>query len=402
MKRVLLSILVVLIFGALSAQTLNGHWLGMITMEGLSEPFLYEIDIREENGTINGYSWSRTADSSVQVQFQLAGKREGKEVVLQELQQITPPPPEWCLKYQRLRLEERNDSLLLLGNWSGGVCNPGKVYLYRPTSFSGDTLEREIPFTKTGKWTGHLDQSDRAYGFFYEISLKEDGTGTSFIVSEDSGGSAHHALSWTFDPLREQLNIKEKAVLKRTDSNWKWCIKSAALRMTKTATGYQLSGDWLGHIEENNSAQGKCAPGKMVLNKPVLSKKVVREITSNSENYELELARKVNINQVIEVQRPQLKIGVWDNGVYDGDVMTLYLNGKKMMEQYKVRKRKVYIDVELEEKNNFLVLHADDLGEISPNTVAISIFDGKREQIIVMSSNLSESGAILIKQIALD
>lgn len=401
MKRVLLPLLALLAFVPLNSQSLTGRWQGFVTMQGASERFLYEMSIQEEAGTINGYSWSRTIDSTIQVQFQLAGRREGAAVVLQELQQITPPPPEWCLKYQQLQLIERNDSLLLIGNWSGGTCNPGEVYLYQPSHFLADTLEQVIPFTMDGKWTGHLDQSDRTYGFFYEMRLDADGTGTSFIVSEGSGGSAHHELTWSFDTLQQSFHFKESVVLKRTDPDWKWCIKSAHLKMSKTATGYQLAGDWSGHMEDDFTPQGQCAPGKMVLNKPVLSRKMVREITRGSNEYELELSRKVKINQIVEVQRPQLKLGIWDNGVYDGDVMTLYLNGKKLMEQYKVRKRKVYIDVELKESNNFLVLHADDLGEISPNTVAISIFDGVREQVIVMSSNLAESGAILIKQIDL-
>lgn len=402
MKKVIILVWLFLCSGALTGQSVDGRWIGRLTMEGVAEHFLYEILIQEENGTINGYSWSMTADSSIKVQFQLAGKREKKEVVLQELKQLTSPPPEWCLKYQQLRLIQQKDSLLLVGKWSGGDCAPGKVYLYRPDDASRDTLEEKIPFTRTGRWTGYLDQSDRAYGFFYEINLNEDGTGTSYIVSEGNGGHAYHDLEWTIDKLKNKIRIEEKKITKRTDPDWKWCIKSADLVMTPTGTGYQLSGPWTGHIEDNFSTLGRCAPGKVVLNKPILTRKTIREIRQKSDNYELELSRKVNINQVIEVQRPQLKLGIWDNGVYDGDVMTLYLNGKKMMEQYKVRKRKVFIDVELSEKNNFLVLHADDLGEITPNTVAISIFDGKREQIIVMSSNLAESGAILIKQIKLD
>lgn len=402
MKRIFLLIIVTLSLGELHSQVLDGRWRGFVTMEGFSARFLYEINIREENGTINGRSLSMTADSSVQVRFQLAGKRAGDELVLQELQQISTTPPEWCLKYQQLRLLERNDSLLLLGNWSGGVCNPGRVYLYQLRTLSRDTLQQELPFSKTGKWTGHLDQSDRAYGFFYEVTLKADGTGSSFIVSEDSGGSAYHNLKWTFDTTQQQVRINEIDVSERTDLHWKWCIKAARLQMAKTATGYQLSGDWEGHIEDNFSKAGQCAPGKMTLNKPILNHTIVREMARNSDEYEMELSRKVNINQIVEVQRPQIKLGVWDNGVYDGDVITLYLNGEKMMEQYKVRKRKVYIDVELKAKNNFLVLHADDLGEITPNTVAISIFDGATEQIVVMSSDLAESGAILIKQIDLE
>lgn len=46
-----------------------------------------------------------------------------------------------------------------------------------------------------------------------------------------------------------------------------------------------------------------------------------------------------------------------------------------------------------------MVLHADDLGDISPNTVAVSIDDGQREQVIIVSSNLAESGALMIRKI---
>lgn len=386
----------------LLGQSLNGHWDGFVTMEGYQGRFLYHINIEEEGNTINGMSVSMTADSATQVQFQLAGSRQANKVTLQEIRQITAPPPEWCLKYQQLELVSRHDSVLLIGNWSGGVCRPGRIYLAKRQVMRADTIEQVLPFTKVGKWTGHLDQSDRAYGFFYEIELEADGTGSSFIVSEGSGGSAYHDLVWSFDQKKNQILLTEQEVIERTDPNWKWCIKEATLNLEKEATGYQLSGDWQGHIENDFSEKGKCAPGKMVLHKPVLTEKIVQQIATSSQAYELELSRKVQINQIIEVSRSKLKLGVWDNGVVDGDIMTLYLNGEKIMEHHQVRKRKVYIDVELKARNNFLVLHADDLGEVSPNTVAISIFDGQREQILVMSSNLDESGAVLIKRIDLE
>ncbi len=52
----------------------------------------------------------------------------------------------------------------------------------------------------------------------------------------------------------------------------------------------------------------------------------------------------------------------------------------------------------LRKENNLLILHAEDLGAIIPNTVAVSIYDGSKEEIIILSSNLNVSGAILIRQ----
>lgn len=385
----------------LAGQSLTGRWQGYVSMEGSTQRFLYELQLEEAGGTINGLSRSMTADRSIQVDFELLGKRLGTEVVLQELRQITAPPREWCLKHQELQLVQRNDSLLLVGSWSGGACRPGKVYLYRPSALRQDT-EQLLPFTMEGKWTGHLDQSDRAYGFFYAITLQSDGRGSSFIVSEGNGGSASLQLTWSFDALRQEVRLQETGVLECTDPNWKWCLKEVILRKQRTAMGYQLQGNWEGHLEGDTSSRGICAPGQMTLHKPVLSRKTIEEVAQLRDTFALDLPRKVNVLQVIEVSGPQLRLGVWDNGVYDGDIITLYLNGKQLMQRYKVKKRKAFIDVELSSQRNFLVLHADDLGEVSPNTVAISIFDGRREQVVVMSADLSESGAVLIKQIDRD
>jgi hypothetical protein len=372
-------------------------------MEGYHGFFKYQIQLEESaDGTLNGISLSMLADSSIQVRFQLAGKREGQNITLQELNQISKPPPQWCLKYSKLNLVQRNDSLLLLGDWSGGECQPGKVYLYQVRNIVEKTSTQWLPFSKIGRWTGHLDQSDRTYGFFYELELKEDGTGTSSIVSEGSGGEATHALEWQFDSTSQILSLQEKSVLKKTDPKWKWCIKKSDLQLRKVGNAYQLKGAWQGQIEGNLSQLGACAPGQMFLEKPQMSEQIVEQIQTSSAVYKLEQQRKIKIDRVIEVARPQLRLAVWDNGVVDGDIMTLYINGKKVFDRYKVKDSKAYINIELKEDNNFLVLHADDLGTITPNTVAISIYDGKREQIIVMSSNLEESGAILIKQIKLN
>ncbi len=370
-------------------------------MEGYEGYFLYELLIEEENGTINGRSTSKTVDQRVKVDFQIAGSLDGQEVILQEMEQLTNPPPEWCLKYLNLKLMERNDSLLLIGHWKGGDCNPGSVYLHKQSSASQVRISTQSSFSIYGKWTGHLDQSDRPYGFYYEIDIKKEGIGSSHIISEGSGGEAFHHFKWRYDSIQQVLSLEEKFVEQKTVPNWKWCIKSMDLIRQKEGAGYQLSGDWQGHIEKDNTTAGKCAPGKIELFKPILTDTIQEIIEKETTNYELDLRRKIKIERIIQVQRPQLKIGVWDNGVLDGDVMTLYINGKKVMEKYRVTKRKAYINVELNEKNNFLVLHADDLGEISPNTVALSIYDGSKEQVLVMSANLKESGAVLIKRIDL-
>ena len=287
-----------------------------------------------------------------------------------------------------------DDSGAYYGTWKADGCTPGKVYLARPGSVGSS---QEKPFTYTGRWTGQVSQSDRNYGFFFEVKLKPDGTGVSTIVSEGNGGTAHMALEW--DTLTEAAHLRliEKEVVEKTESKWPWCIKYAELFLTKASDKYILDGEWSGYIEGHTAASGPCAPGRMHLERPILKPIHQQRAQQEFDPYQAKFERKVKIDKVIQVQSKKLRIKVWDNGTVDGDFVTLLLNGKKILDNYRVDKRKWSIPVEILEGDNFLILHAEDLGDISPNTVAVSIDDGVKEVIIVMSSNLDVSGAILIK-----
>lgn len=383
--------------GSLFGQDLSGRWSGWLEVAGEDQRYHYHLEIAEKDGQINGFSWSASPDSATIVQFKLTGTRTPDGLTLQELEQITPPPPEWCLKFSELQLLRRNDSLILEGSWRGKPCPPGRLWLSKEVNMAYQ--EQIIPFAITGEWTGQLDQSDRSYGFFYALDLEAGGAGSSRIVSEGSGGSATHELTWTFDSLTGTLELEELEVIDRTDPRWKWCIKSARLQLEQTEHAYILRGDWEGHIENDHTPAGRCAPGSVYLEKPILSRRVLRRIRDHRQDYQRQEGRTVAVDRVLEVARPEIKLSVWDNSKVDGDVITVFLNGEKIIHQYRLTREKAFVDVVLREQDNVLILHADDLGEITPNTVAVSIYDGAQEHMIIVSSDLRESGAILVKRI---
>jgi hypothetical protein len=191
-------------------------------------------------------------------------------------------------------------------------------------------------------------------------------------------------------------------VIKKEDPAWPWCIKSGDLTYRREGSRLVLEGTWEGHIEGYDMASGPCASGTLYLEKPVLTQEIVQTRQAIAEPYQEENQRQIKVQRVLEVSSPNIRIKIWDNGTVDGDIATLYLNGKRILNQHRVSKRRIGIPVTLSQTNNFLVLHADDLGDIRPNTVAVSIDDGEREQVIIVSSNLEESGAVMIKQFKVD
>ena len=112
--------------------------------------------------------------------------------------------------------------------------------------------------------------------------------------------------------------------------------------------------------------------------------------------------REVSISQTtIEVKQKKLLLEIFDHRQEDGDVISLNFNNHWILKEKQLRKSPIKIVVELNDKGeNYLLLHAENLGEVPPNTIAVRYYlDGIRK-IVVLNSDLNQSEMIRIKRIA--
>ncbi len=94
----------------------------------------------------------------------------------------------------------------------------------------------------------------------------------------------------------------------------------------------------------------------------------------------------------------QLTITVWDNRTTDGDIISLFMNGKNILKEFTISKDRLKVQVDVEEGiEYYLILYAHNLGDIPPNTVALYISDGQRKKFITLTSDLNACGAVKIK-----
>lgn len=107
--------------------------------------------------------------------------------------------------------------------------------------------------------------------------------------------------------------------------------------------------------------------------------------------------RKLIIIDKIIVHTAKVKILIWDHQTVDGDRVSLNLNGAWILKNYELKKDKYEMIVELQEGLNTFVLHALNLGRISPNTAALIVDDGEEKHRLTLQSNLKESGTLQIK-----
>lgn len=105
--------------------------------------------------------------------------------------------------------------------------------------------------------------------------------------------------------------------------------------------------------------------------------------------------RKVISTMQINVNKPDLTIYVYDNSYIDGDTMSLFFNGKWILDHFGVTKKKEPVQLTFtENSNNYLVLFANNLGKSPPNTAAIEFHDGKTKRFFRLSSDLKNCSAI--------
>lgn len=106
--------------------------------------------------------------------------------------------------------------------------------------------------------------------------------------------------------------------------------------------------------------------------------------------------REVDVQESITVHNKHVRVTVWDRNEVDGDVVTLYMNEELIKKDLKLKKHKRRFWVKLKPGSNILVMYAENLGSIPPNTAALQIKDGKKKRNINLVSDNGKSGAVEI------
>lgn len=117
-------------------------------------------------------------------------------------------------------------------------------------------------------------------------------------------------------------------------------------------------------------------------------KQVRVEASNIPSTYE---GRPVTVNPGnIELSSREVVFNVWDSGAVDGDIITLSVNGVKILSNYTLTGEQKAIPVTLSNFGyNNVLLYAHNEGSYSPNTAAVSIVEKNgTEQILTLSADL--------------
>lgn len=104
--------------------------------------------------------------------------------------------------------------------------------------------------------------------------------------------------------------------------------------------------------------------------------------------------RTVDIQEEFTVRGDSIEIQLWDDAKIDGDIISVNVNGQWILRKHGlVRERKI-VTAPLRQRNNYLIIHAHNLGSVPPNTIAVVINDGARRRMVTLRSDEGKSAAI--------
>ena len=106
--------------------------------------------------------------------------------------------------------------------------------------------------------------------------------------------------------------------------------------------------------------------------------------------------RNNTVIQTIEVENETFKVDFYDNGDIDGDTISVFYNGKLIEANKRLTDKALNLTLLINPNViiNELIMYAENLGSIPPNTAVMIVTDGGKRYEVRIASDLKKSGVI--------
>lgn len=237
-----------------------------------------------------------------------------------------------------------------------------------------------------GIWRGKLVMEPGGCFPVYNIELQLSVSGTKI-----SGVSYHYSdttnfvketFAGNYSSDSNSISISELGVTTfRIPADCVPCIKKYALSFHKgSGAEEQLRGSWSGKTMDNKA---NCPPGTIVLTR--FSKS---DFKPNLPRTLIE--RKAELVREIKVDTGLIRLDFYDNGVVDGDTISVYINDMPVVSNKILSAKPVSASVKVDFQRTIqeVVMVGENMGSIPPNTALMIVNAGdKRYQLYLTSDD---------------
>jgi hypothetical protein len=141
------------------------------------------------------------------------------------------------------------------------------------------------------------------------------------------------------------------------------------------------------------------APLPLVAAKTFMLADTANQFVSRTDSVAMaKLNRETNIVNEYKVSDPHIEIELFDNGIIDGDAVSVYYNGRMLFNNVVLSYKPIAFSIDASGANRHheFVLIAENEGSIPPNTALLRITAGNQQYKLFVSTNLSKNAKIAI------
>lgn len=200
-----------------------------------------------------------------------------------------------------------------------------------------------------------------------------------------------------YNPQTHRLVLIENRVLQADiPTDCQPCMKTYDLNYSKKGDLEELTGDWKGVYSDKRLI---CPPGKIRLQKATVSDFPVDIDQSDTlaalqETLHLQ-PREKTLVKTVTVSSPDVKIELYDNAEIDHDTVTVLINNKLLLYRQMLTDRPLTLHFNAFPGTPYeLVMYADNLGDIPPNTALMMVTAGSEKIEVFMSSSEQNSATV--------
>ncbi len=355
---------------------ITGLWKGTLYNDTTRTYYRYEIAISEEKkGKYTGYShtWFLVDDQQYYGVKKIKIKRSGDKIITEDATLIAnnyPEAPAKGVRQLNVLTLAFIDSLMVLN----GPFSTNQTKIYSPLTGT-IKLERRNDYNQSSL-VPHLQ----------ELGLEKN---LSFVRPIEPVKPAIDLA--TADVRAISPGITQVSPAPQTNQPEK------ELLLEKRDISYQAS-------KSNNKAELPVDIKKKDIPVPVVNKPVdvpAGQTLVKKAATGIEAEKRVTvIQQVVGIKSDSLQLSLYDNGEVDGDTVSVLLNGITILERQGLSTRAVKKTIYLPKDYDSLqiVMYAETLGSIPPNTGLLVIRDGQDTYEIRFSGDLQKNAGILLRR----
>lgn len=346
MKKIIILLFAASFFINTHAQKINGQWRGYFNSYGdislfsdaSGTEYVLELEINGSNVTGSSYTYFQGRRYYVICSLNGTYDKQTKKIVVNEVERIKgSTPPDWsdCLQTHVLYYEKQEGKELLAGNW-------------KTSPYQGKE--------NGGCGTGNTTLSRRV---MQNVSVNfNKATRTPPVAKKQPA---------KIPDLKDKNKTTPPPVVKT-----KPVVKQPTPPVAKNDNPVKQ--------EQKNNSQ------------PVI-KKDTEKIQPQDNSF---AKRNSNVIKTIEINKETFQVDLYDNGDIDGDTISLFFNGKLLLSHKRLSDKALSLTLDIDESKevNELVMYAENLGEIPPNTALMVVTDGPNRYEVRIASDLQKSGAI--------